>query len=273
MNASRSHPPLNVGQALREGWEAFSRAPWLFVAFALLVTALHVALQFLQPPFSAEKLPPLSPDVLANDMEALLIWLRFGTISIGLLVFTSLVSAVINLWGICGMLRAAWVALGGRRPDVATFIRWDPAALVRLYVPSFLLGAGVAAVVAVLVLLAVVVGQVHGLLTLLPGLLLLAVATYLSVSQAFLPQVALFHDNQPLDALARGHQVVDPVWPRVVWLLTLNFGLFVAGLLACGVGLFVAWPVIFCVSTAAYRQLFGPDDRTGVTSGLSEAPL
>jgi hypothetical protein len=34
------------------------------------------------------------------------------------------------------------------------------------------------------------------------------------------------------------------------------------------VGFFVAWPVVVCMVTAAYRQLFGPDDRTGFTRSL-----
>ena len=38
------------------------------------------------------------------------------------------------------------------------------------------------------------------------------------------------------------------------------------GLLLCGVGLLAASPVVFCVSTAAYRQLFGNKDTTGFVS-------
>ena len=45
MNAPRSQPRLDVGQALREGWQAFNRAPWLFVGFTLLLTALQLVLQ------------------------------------------------------------------------------------------------------------------------------------------------------------------------------------------------------------------------------------
>jgi uncharacterized membrane protein len=65
--------------------------------------------------------------------------------------------------------------------------------------------------------------------------------------------------------------VVDRAWLRVVELLSLNVILLLAGLLACGVGLLVALPLVTCVATAAYRQLFGPEDRTGLTRGLPEA--
>jgi hypothetical protein len=41
----------------------------------------------------------------------------------------------------------------------------------------------------------------------------------------------------------------------------------VAGaLLGLGFGLFIAWPVVVCIQTAAYRQLFGPTDHTGFSS-------
>ena len=64
--------------------------------------------------------------------------------------------------------------------------------------------------------------------------------------------------------------MVDPAWPRVVLLLTLNAVLLLAGLCAVGLGLLVALPLVPCVATAAYRQLFGAVDRTGLTRGLPE---
>lgn len=262
MIAPRSHPSLDVGRALRDGGRAFNRAPVLFVGFALLLTALQIGLQTLQPSLPAEALPPWGASM---DWEMWVPRLRSITISLGLLIFSSLVSLVVNLWGSCGMVRAAWVALGGGRPHVLTFTRWDPRALLRLYLPSFVLGGGVVLAVSVLVLLAAVLGQVTPWLILPPGLAILAGTLYLSISQTFLPQVALLHDDHPFDALAQGRRVVDPVWPRVTMLLLLNAVLLMAGLCACGVGLLVAIPLVMCVSTAAYRQLFGPEDRTGLT--------
>ena len=38
------------------------------------------------------------------------------------------------------------------------------------------------------------------------------------------------------------------------------------GLLLNGVGLLVASPLVICISTAAYRQLFGTEDQTGFLS-------
>ncbi|MFM9046219.1 MAG: hypothetical protein ACKOOH_00875, partial [Cyanobium sp.] len=188
-----------------------------------------------------------------------------------LLVLNVLAGIVLNLWGTSGLIRGAWVALAGGKPNLATFTHGDPRALLRLYLPGFLLGCGVVGAVVMLVLLAVVVSQASALLALLPALVLLVGATYLTVSQAFLPQVALLHDDHPFAALARGRQVVDGAWPQVVQLMLLTFVLLVLGLLAGLVGIFVAWPVVVCVVTAAYRQLFGPEDRTGFTRSLPSA--
>jgi hypothetical protein len=237
----------------------------LFVGFPLLITALQIILQTLQPPISADNLP-LVPDLA--DWESVLPWLRYSTILLGLLLINVLAGVVINLWGTCGMVRAAWVALGGGRPRWITFFHFDPRALLRLFLPGFLLSLGVTAVVVMLVLLAVVLSQGNPLLVLLPALILVTGAVYLAVSQAFLPQVALLHDDHPFEALARGRQVVDPVWSDVVLLGLLNAGLLIVGVLACLVGLVVAVPVVLCVSTAAYRQLFGPEDHTGLLGGL-----
>lgn len=272
MTPPRLHPRLDVGQALREGWQAFTRAPWTFVGFTLLLTVLQLALQALQPSFSSESLPqPIDPEAVPTEWGALLPWLRYGTVSLALLALNLLAGILLNLWGTCGLVRGAWVALKGGRPTWATFTHWDPRALLRLYLPGFLLGCGVAAAVAMLLLLAVVLSQANALLALLPGLLLLAGALYLTVSQAFLPQVALLHDDHPFAALARGQEVVGSAWPQVVQLMLVGFGLLVVGLLAGVVGLFVAWPVVVCLATAAYRQLFGPDDRTGFTRALPDA--
>jgi len=268
-NPSHSASRIDVRLALREGWQAFSRSPFWFVGFSLLITALQLLLAALQPSYSTDNIPdPIDPAMAFDRLEALLPWLRYSTVSICLLALNVLAGIVLNLWGTSGMVRGAWVALRGGRPTLATFTHWDPRALLRLYVPGFLLGCGIVAAVTMLLLLAVVLSQVNALLALLPALLLLAGTVYITVSQAFLPQVALLHDDHPFAALARGPQVVDGVWSQVVQLMLLSFGLLVLGLLAAGVGFFVAWPVVVCMVTAAFRQLFGPDDRTGFTRSL-----
>ena len=58
--------------------------------------------------------------------------------------------------------------------------------------------------------------------------------------------------------------MLDPQWGTVLLLALVEFAIALVGLLACVVGLLVAVPVILCTSTAAYRQVFGSEDLTGL---------
>jgi uncharacterized membrane protein len=87
---------------------------------------------------------------------------------------------------------------------------------------------------------------------------------YLSVGQTFLPWLALLGGQGPLETLQQGRSTVDPQWWQVLLLALVQSLIVLVGLLLCGVGLLAAAPVAICVSTAAYRQLFGADDRTGL---------
>ena len=103
---------------------------------------------------------------------------------------------------------------------------------------------------------------------LLLGVLLLGVI-YLAINQSFLTQIVLFERAGSRTAIQRGWALVDPSWLMVL-LLTLIEGLLVLlGLLACLVGGFVAWPLVVCIATAAYRQLVlaggGPDPLPPLT--------
>jgi uncharacterized membrane protein len=61
--------------------------------------------------------------------------------------------------------------------------------------------------------------------------------------------------------------VVDQQWWMVLLLVIVQSAIVLAGALLCGVGVLAAAPVSVCVATAAYRQLFGSDDRTGLLAG------
>jgi uncharacterized membrane protein len=50
----------------------------------------------------------------------------------------------------------------------------------------------------------------------------------------------------------------------VLLLVIVQSAILLAGALLCGVGLLAAAPLSLCVATAAYRQLFGSEDRTGL---------
>ena len=76
----------------------------------------------------------------------------------------------------------------------------------------------------------------------------------------------MLEQRGPFESVQRGRDAVDPSWWWVVLLLIVETIILVIGVLLCGVGLLVAAPVVACVTTAAYRQLFGSEDQTGLLS-------
>ena len=263
----RQGPRLNFGDALQEGWRAFSRSPGPFVGFPLVVVALQFMIQPLQSRIS-------NGGVASSDPLDWVLYL------IGLTA-----NLLLNLWCAIGLVRGAGSALQGGHPSLGQMMRWDGEVFGRLLRAWLLLAAVVA--VPLLGLLLVVGGplallgiyadqlvpfsrtlvEVLGLslavvFALLLGVLLLGVI-YLAINQSFLTQIVLFERAGSRTAIQRGRALVDPSWLMVL-LLTLIEGLLVLlGLLACLVGGFVAWPLVVCIATAAYRQLVlaggGPD--------------
>ncbi|TVS05462.1 MAG: hypothetical protein EA413_06815 [Cyanobium sp. PLM2.Bin73] len=238
---------LQIGRAVEEGWAAFSRAPWPFVLFTLLTGALSLLFQSLA---SLDSLPEASQPPL-------------GVQAVGALVGT-VGSVVVSLWATVGLVRGAWTALEGGRPVFATFSRWDSAAAGRLLLRQLTLALVLLVLVLVAGVVAIGAGQLSTALALIPGLVAFLVLTYLLVNQTFLPQLALLQVDGPVATIQRGRQVVDPQWWQVLLLLLVQAAIVLIGALLCGVGLLAAAPLSLCVATAAYRQLFGTDDRTGL---------
>jgi len=255
----RQGPRLNFGDALQEGWRAFSRSPGPFVGFPLVVVALQFLIQPLQSRIS-------NGGVASSDPLDWVLYL------IGLTA-----NLLLNLWCAIGLVRGAGSALQGGHPSLGQLMRWDGEVFGRLLRAWLLLAAVVAVPLIGLLLLVggplALLGiyadqlvpfsrtlvEVLGLslavvFALLLGVLLLGVI-YLAINQSFLTQIVLFERAGSRTAIQRGRALVDPSWLMVL-LLTMIGGLLVLlGLLACLVGAFVAWPLVVCIATAAYRQL------------------
>ena len=255
----RAAPRLNIGDAVHDGWQAFCRSPGAFVLFALLLWGLQVLFQLLQARIGTAA-------ALSADPAD---WL---------LALVGLVGSLASyFWGTIGMVRGALMGLDGRRPRFTDLIRWDGGAVTRLFWASLLLGA---LLLAALAAITVLLGGPLGLLvamaearagSLAPGLqlviVLLAVLLlllfgfwlvgliYVSVNQQFQAQISLTERLGPWATLRRSRALVDPHWPLLLLLVIVEALLSLLGVLACFVGFFVAWPVVVCVSTAAYRQL------------------
>jgi hypothetical protein len=255
----RVAPRLNIGDAVHDGWQAFCRSPGAFVLFALLLWGLQVLFQLLQARIGT------AAALSAYPVD----WL---------LALVGLVGSLTSyFWGTIGMVRGALMGLDGRRPRFADLIRWDGGAVTRLFWAALLLGA---LLLAALAAITVLLGGPLGLLTamadaragsLSPGLQLMTLVVavllllligfwlvgliYVSVNQQFQAQISLTERLGPWATLRRSRALVDPHWPLLLLLVIVEALLSLLGVLACFVGFFVAWPVVVCVSTAAYRQL------------------
>ncbi|WP_216901599.1 hypothetical protein [Synechococcus sp. CCY 9618] len=237
---------LQVIEAVKQGWQAFVRAPWVFVGFTLLAGVLSTLCSLIQG--NAEM----------DDVAVV------GVFQLFRLAVGGVLSVLVSLWSTTGLIRGAWTALGGGSPAFATFTRWDGQASWRLFRNGLVLGLLLAGILVVAAVVGVGAAQLNQVLAVLPFLVAFAVVIYLAVNQKFLAQIALLQGAGPIESIARGRALLDPQWGSVLLLALVEFAIALLGLLACFVGLLVAVPVILCVSTAAYRQVFGSDDLTGL---------
>lgn len=247
---SRSSGRLAVKGAVQDGWRAFRRAPWPFVQFALIsggLTLLFRGLGNVRGLPVAEQLP----------LPLLLLMVLGGVVG----------DVVVQLWSTIGMIRGAWLALEGERPALDTFLRWDGRASKRLLLAQLCLLVLLLPVAIPFGILGVSPETLPALLSQPPYLFLFlgltVLAVYLAVGQQFLAWLAVAQGPGPGATLSLGQQVVNRTWGQALLLLLLEVLLLLAGALLCGLGLLVAQPLVVCIATAAYRQLFGGDDRTG----------
>lgn len=255
MTAAPENGRLHVLKAVEDGWNAFAKAPWTFLLYQALVVVIALCFAFLA---TISGLRLASFEGLSEIHPA-------GA-TLGLII--GLIGYVITmLWGGIGIIRGAWISLEGQKPTFRTFTRWDGNATRRLFIK----GVSLIAVILIIAIITSVAGlglaQINSVLAIAPAAVFFIIYVYLIINQKFLPFIALFEKKTPFEAIARGRKVVDPSWWMVAWFFIVEAVLYaIAGLFQYG-GLFVVFPVLTCISTAAYRQLFGKEDQTGLLSG------
>ncbi len=220
---------LKVLQAVEEGWAAFCRAPWAFLLFQVLASLI------------------LLPFVLLAAVGA------------------GRLTAMQDLMGVHPT--GAWLALEGRKPVFADFTRWDRGAAGRLLGAMLLL---VVVALAACVIAAVVgsgLGKLNQILSAIPAIVVGIFLVWLAITQKFLVQVSLLGGRRPVESLRSGVHVVNPSWWTVLWLGLVEGVIHAIAALFNYGGLVVVMPLILCITTAAYRQLFGPEDRSGLVGG------
>ena len=244
---------LQVLRAVEDGWQAFCRAPWPFLLFQVLVTVILV-------PFGALLLAGL---LRLNSGELPLL----HPVAAGIVVVVGAIGYVIvGLWGVVGITRCAWMSLNGQRPSFRDFTRWDGAASGRLLGSVILLAIVLAVVGVVAALIGTGLNALNTALTVIPVIVFGIFYIWFLISQKFLLQLSLFGVKRPVETIQAGVSGVNPSWWVVLWLAIVESVIHaVAALFSYG-GLFVVFPVVICISTAAYRQLFGSQDHTGILS-------
>jgi hypothetical protein len=242
---------LQVLRAVEDGWQAFCRAPWPFLLFQALVLAIALPFALLAMAGAVR----LSGPELATVHPALA--------AIALVVGVS-GCVIATLWGIVGLNRAAWLCLDGQRPAFRSFTRWDGAAAGRLLLSKLLLVLVMVLTGVIATLLGEGLGKLNATLATLPLLAFAIFYIWLLVNQKFLIQLALFGVRRPLETLQAGVAGVNPSWWVVLWLVIVESVIHAIALLFSYGGLFVILPVMVCIGAAAYRQLFGCQDHTGL---------
>jgi len=171
---------------------------------------------------------------------------------------------VVALWGVVGLVRGAWLSLEGQRPVFRTFTRWDGAASGRLLLSTLVLAVVAALAALAASLLGTGLGRLNAALGALPLLVFAVFYVWLLITQKFLIQLSLLGVKRPLETLQAGVAGVNPSWWVVLWLAVVETLIHGIALLFSYGGLFVILPLMICISTAAYRQLFGSQDHTGL---------
>jgi membrane-anchored glycerophosphoryl diester phosphodiesterase (GDPDase) len=86
---------------------------------------------------------------------------------------------------------------------------------------------------------------------------------YLAVSLMFSSLIAVFHNEEVVDAMKLSWKVVNKNWLMwIVMLLALGIMLFI-GALFCLVGLFFALPLFYCIMYAAFEDVCGVPETDG----------
>ena len=228
---------LEVIKAIKDGWDGFRKSPREFVVFTLLIGALSLGFQAIG-------------SLLVNENNPI----NIGAIII--IVCSSLGSAIVNLWGLTGMIRGSWMVLNGQRPNFADFIRWDGSAYLRLFIRQLVFGFLLFLLIITGVLLAGGLAIINQIVMFIPVIIIAIFGVILSINQIFLPWIALLEELGPIATIQRGWQVVNPSWLMVALLALFQLLILTVGTLLCCVGLLGAAPLAACISTAAYRQLF-----------------
>ena len=206
---------LSAGDCIRFAWETFKRRPWILIGGFLLA----MIISGIPNMFGTE--PEFTPDgeIVPQIPSALDVVVFIVSAVVAVLVWTGLITF---------FLRAHDNVEGVQLGDL-----WNPAPFWRF------LGAHI--------LTGIVVG-LGFLAFVVPGVIL-------ALGLAFVPYMVVERGLGPIDAMKESWRVTKGYKGQVGLLVLALVGIIILGLLALGVGVFVAAPIAMLAMAHAYRVL------------------
>lgn len=218
-NSSKIRP---IGEYVKLAWNDFTRQPLLILGLMLAPVILQLAVA-----------------MPANFMLAFLVPRDSHDAGVILPIILLVIGSVIGIgnWvaqvylGVC-YRRAILSVAAGQDPSFGDAVRYDPR-LVYAFLTQLLSG------------FIIIAGM---LCLILPGIIL-------AFMLALAPSFVLVRNDNPIDAIKSSFQLVKDNFGDVFLLFLTGFGISILGLLACGVGLFVAVPVVSLMFAHLYFDL------------------
>ncbi|HWK39229.1 MAG TPA: DUF975 family protein [Hyphomicrobium sp.] len=206
---------LSVGDCIRFAWETFKRRPWILIGAFLLAIIISNIPNLLGTE------PEFTPEgeIILQMPGALDVVAFILSVVVAVLVWTGLITF---------FLRAHDNVEGVQLADL-----WNPAPFWRFLGAHILTG-----IVVALGFLAFVV----------PGIIL-------ALGLAFVPYLVVERGLGPIEAMKESWRVTKGYKGQMGLLLLALIGIIILGLLALGIGVFVAAPIAMLAMTHAYRVL------------------
>ena len=206
---------LSVGDCVRYGWETFKQRPWILIGGFLLAMIISALPGLFGP------MPEIGPDgqIIQHPVTTLD-------------VVVSLASVVVSVFVGLGLttfsLRAHDNIQGLQIADL-----WNPGPFWRF------LGAHILSVIAI---------AIGFLLLIVPGIIL-------SLGLSFVPYLVVERGLSPIEAMKESWRITKGhKWELALLFLAL-VGINLLGVLALGIGIFVALPITIIAFAHAYRTL------------------
>lgn len=105
----------------------------------------------------------------------------------------------------------------------------------------------------------IIAGLLVGIFTMLGMFLLILPGIYLAVAYSFVSPLIALGGLEFWPAMETSRKVITKNWFSVFLFLLVLGLIFLGGVLALGIGIFVAYPIAYCIIYAAFEDIFGQD--------------